>query len=172
MVPKGYPVRLDSCVEQGILDAYLAGITATDSGRLFGVGRKAVARLLARRGVTRRHNFRSPALTLPSDAAAVGYLAGLIDGEGSIITPSNGHIYVCITNTDSRLIGYLAAMGGCVTWNKVRSANHTPCAVWRVARRVDAYRLLRAVEPYLIVKRAKARAALDVVRSIFEGFNA
>ena len=100
-------------------------------------------------------------------AALVGYLAGIIDGEGSIYRKGRakgapivpGRWVVCVTNTDRRLLDWLESLGGIVR-PKVRREGQREAWEWLVLAKNDQVMLLTAVLPYLRVKDERAREAL------------
>ena len=100
-----------------------------------------------------------------SDAA---YLAGLIDGEGTI-SLSRRHanerrqLVVSISSTEPDLVDWpVKATGvGKVTRKRTSSDNHAPGLTYSVSNR-QALAVLEQVEPYLrSYKKARARLALD-----------
>jgi hypothetical protein len=55
---------------------------------------------------------QAPPLALPSSEADLGYLAGLLDGEGSIALRSYGQYWrVRVNKTDKEIIDWLATIG-------------------------------------------------------------
>ena len=101
----------------------------------------------------------------PTKAA---YLAGLIDGEGTIGVygtqkcPRYFRCTVIVTNCDPVLMAWLRELGvGRIDVQRGRLAQHRPVSRWRVEKREDVRAVLRAVLPYLVVKRAQALLALD-----------
>lgn len=107
-------------------------------------------------------------LVLPSNIAHLGYIAGIIDGEGSITfsrrPPTRWIIH--ITNTDLTLMKWLAQLGGSFQPRKFSSRlSSTPkqCYTWHLQSRRDVLLLLSAIEPYLIIKR---HLAVQAIRKI------
>lgn len=100
---------------------------------------------------------------------SIEYLAGLFDGEGSInITPrySNdvrrGRLYlqVALGNTDVRACRfYKAAFGGAAYLNQKATDRHLAYWIWTVNSR-KAASALKAMLPYLRIKKVQARHAL------------
>jgi len=90
-----------------------------------------------------------------------GYLAGLIDGEGTV-TLCREHrgrrrsIVVSISNTDLALLEFvLHTVGtGCITGKRTYKSNHTPSFAYKIASR-QALDLLVQVAGYLRTYRAK-----------------
>jgi len=114
---------------------------------------------------------RLPRTVLPDDPALLAYLAGIIDGEGSInITstkaPNSRNVShalrMSVTNTSEALMVWLIDTFGS---GRQMSRNTNP-GKW--ATRYDwvvyghqAEVVLRAVLPYLVIKRDQARLALE-----------
>jgi len=103
---------------------------------------------------------------LPSDVAA--YLAGLIDGEGTI-TLSRRHanerrqLVVSVVSTEREILEWvLAEIGaGKLTRKRTVSERHAPSFTYSISNR-RALALLREIEPYLrSYKRRRARLALE-----------
>ncbi|HXN09349.1 MAG TPA: LAGLIDADG family homing endonuclease [Candidatus Acidoferrales bacterium] len=98
----------------------------------------------------------------PCDAA---YIAGLIDGEGTITLSrehrnENRRLVVSIASTERCLLEFVADRTGCgkITNKRTTSEPHTLSFAFRVTNR-QALELLRQVRPYLRSYKA-ARAAL------------
>jgi hypothetical protein len=100
-------------------------------------------------------------------AEAAAYIAGLIDGEGTI-TLSRLHanesrrIAVSIANTEHRLLQFVIDQVGLgkITRKKAASDRHTPSFCYAIAGR-QALELLRQIAPYLqSYKRLRADLAL------------
>jgi hypothetical protein len=108
-------------------------------------------------------------LHVPTNIADLGYLAALVDGEGSIRIADDAtrhRVIVRVANTDRALIDWLAQFGGTVHWHERPDKPHyKPDGSWTMAQAIDAYRLLIAIEPYMIVKRAKAQEAKTYLRT-------
>lgn len=116
-----------------------------------------------------------PPITVPTDPAVLGYLAGLLDGEGSVIvsrTRGRGSINdsismrVCITNTDLALIEWLLSeLGGSFVSKKILKEHHKQAYQWLLGGK-NAARFLSAVLPYLRIKRAQAEAGLRIAETV------
>ncbi len=95
----------------------------------------------------------------------------MIDGEGSI-SDNPTWIAVTVSNTDAELMVWLKAIGGGVRTVVPQSHDEfiarKPCYHWRLTGTLNVLLLLRAVEPYLIVKRAKAQKLIRTVEAIIE----
>lgn len=108
------------------------------------------------------------------DAVTLAYVAGLLDGEGSIVigvskpSASRGNIapshwlQVGITNTDRGLIDWLLlTFGGHVSDNSHSPSRkkQRPCWAWRIMGN-QAKTFLETLHPYLRIKREQAEIAI------------
>ena len=121
---------------------------------------------------------RLPPIVVPEDPATLGYLAGLIDGEGTIgiktqfargssKNPSHS-IVVSVVNTDARLMLWLGeVVGGRVYGPRADKRNtargHKPRWDWTIFGG-NAERLLIAIRPYLVIKGEQADLAIGMRR--------
>jgi hypothetical protein len=72
---------------------------------------------------------------------------------------------VRIANTDRPLIEWLAQFGGTVHWDDRSARPHwKTIGTWTASQAIDAYHLLIAIEPYMIVKRSRAQEAIRYLR--------
>lgn len=107
-------------------------------------------------------------------AEELGYLAGLIDGEGTVIfTASRGYadavgtVRISVASTHAGVMRWLKQSCGGSTrerpaWTKRGDQSRIglkPCFVWEVSGERAAI-ILRAVHPMLIIKRDETAAAL------------
>lgn len=94
----------------------------------------------------------------------MGYVASIIDGEGTINGPPKVTLQVSMTTKE--VIEKLQEMcgGSCTGPYENRSGRAEICKPqyhWSVASSENAYRILVAIAPYLIVKREKARTVIE-----------
>jgi hypothetical protein len=95
------------------------------------------------------------------------YIAGIIDGEGSITVNHRQHqqpvVRVSVANTDERIMILLKSVfGGSVyIQNPSRSSKHKICYGWEVSAKKAEY-CLQAVLSYLLIKRDRAEIALSI----------
>jgi hypothetical protein len=96
------------------------------------------------------------------------YLAGILDGEGSIgvykrfVGKKKGASYslrVMVGNTDVSLIRWLQRLGGSIYEQKPKKSNWSVCYTWTVWAN-QAAAILEEVLPYMLVKREQAERAL------------
>lgn len=96
----------------------------------------------------------------------LSYLAGIIDGEGSInllAKPSTQQIQLRlqVANTSTVLIDWLqSGFGGKVYEHKMHSTYHKQRYDWVVTGK-EAKKLIKVVLPFLIVKKMHATLALE-----------
>jgi hypothetical protein len=117
-------------------------------------------------------------LNIPTRESELGYLAAIIDGEGTISLHrgKRDQVFVTVANTDLALIDWLDAIGGRVRRLKpVRLTNNLgfrkPAYVWAIVARLEVEALLRAVEPFMIIKRQKAQDALARLASFKQEYS-
>lgn len=97
------------------------------------------------------------------------YLAGIIDGEGSIVLhrdPKSRKIWgdMTVYNSPEELISWIQKrFGGRIyhTWTREDSISTKPCFMLRWNGK-DAGKLLPKLLPYLIIKKQKALALYDL----------
>ena len=109
------------------------------------------------------------------DAVTLAYVAGLLDGEGSIVigvskpSTSRGNkspshwLQVGVTNTDRKLIDWLLlTFGGHISDNSHSPSRkkQRPCWAWRIMGN-QAKTFLEAIHPYLRIKCEQAELAID-----------
>jgi len=100
------------------------------------------------------------------------YLAGVIDGEGSIgIDYHGGHrtpsIRITITNTNLNLLAEIKAVwgGNLASWRK-RKAGWKACSDLIWGGRPSTDKILKAVKPYLKAKKKQCQIALEFNRTV------
>lgn len=115
---------------------------------------------------SRQYEAYPQSIVVPTDAAVLAYLAGMIDADGSIRF-SGGRPFVAIYNTHQPLIEWLLETlqyGSVANGNKGREQ----VVAWRITAARDVFSLITAIMPYLIVKRSDAQAALDFINGKYE----
>jgi hypothetical protein len=114
-------------------------------------------------------NGQKRPVTIPTDQAILGYVAGLIDGEGTIaitsvaakgsVNRSHG-LKIVMSNCDETLIAWwMETIGGSLT---IKPGTATARRMFRIEiyGRVAA-NLVAALQPFLISRRAQAIIALE-----------
>lgn len=168
---RGSKPRLTEMERQSLVRDYFNGESANSLASKYNVSFPTVVSTLKRSGINRRRRSQSPILNLPSKPEHLGYIAGLIDGEGSIRhwnrADSQLVVFVQITNTDFSLMEWLQKMGGNVTkeFRSIKKPKWKDCYTWKVSRLIDVLRLLEAVEPLMVIKRCKAQKAIDAIKT-------
>ena len=93
------------------------------------------------------------------------YLAGLVDGDGSIFIDRHSrkntgwcNVIISVTNTDYTLIKWLSEnFGGNIVSQRNRKREWY---IWRVANE-PAFNIIRKIYPYLISKKKQAEIAIE-----------
>ena len=103
--------------------------------------------------------------------ADCAYLAGFIDGEGTIIIRRNRRSYtisVSVVNTYEPVLNWIVDTFGstkCRVKRYQRPDRHVPIYVWNACA-FHAYHILELTSPYLRVKHEQARLALDFQKAM------
>lgn len=113
----------------------------------------------------------------------LSWLAGIIDGEGSIIINrrstkyKNGFVYACcvfVGNTDKRMIDLVSSVLGEIGVKACPTIYQSKTKCWNVmynitvSKRSEIVRLLQHIYPYLITKRDRANLMLRWCNSRLE----
>ena len=109
------------------------------------------------------------------DEIKIAYLAGVVDGEGTI-TIHKHKFYgreayqlrprLIVSNTDAALLKELQRRhGGTITSHREATAKSKKCYLWRVAAIDEIFNLVSAMRPHLLVKGKQADLILDFLRS-------
>lgn len=106
--------------------------------------------------------------TESDDPAVLGYVAGIIDGEGAIL--QSPHLSLSVTTTTKELAVALQTMvGGSVAgpyrYGKTKMFGRRRCRVkpqyhWNFSAKYHVYMLLKALRPFLVVKAKAAQQAI------------
>jgi hypothetical protein len=170
-----YPRQLNDDKEKEIAEAYLSGATIRDLKDKHHLGDKLIRNAVRRQGVKFRPlGTRGSTIKMPKESRALGYIAGLLDGEGHITWGSHKHRksgkypHVGITNTNSPVLKYLETFGGKVTWRPDRG-KFSACGTWQIDGTLNIIEFLRSVLPSLIIKKKKAEEMLAELEKRVEG---
>ena len=164
-----YPSRASEEQIQAAAKLVLEGASYTAAAKPLGIVGQTLKALMKNRDIElpRRHVASSP-LVLPRKATDLAYIAGIIDGEGSLgPTPRKINSWrICIYNTDKDLMHWLCSFGGLAyerapqpadaigfKWRKRQYG-------WHLNRRDSVLKLLIAVRPYLRIKAHAADKAI------------
>jgi len=158
-----------------ILSLYAKGFSQGAIADYLNISQASVCKLLKREGrkARSRHHW-SRTIIIPDDHTILAYTAGLLDGEGWITIGQRrwgkkliDFIGVGISNNYLPLIDWLHNTYNCGYVYSARSKltrrfNYT----WRITRMIDAYLFLKAVRPWLVIKRDKALHAIEVAERV------
>jgi len=131
-----------------------------------------IQREAQRFGIRRKFRYlraKKSVIPLLSDFQ-IGYIAGFIDGEGSLMIIRNNNRsevnytpIITVTNTNRKSIETIS------NWLKIGyitdhsdNPNWAPCYSLRIQRIVDVWTLVDFIEPYLIVKRRQAQLVKEL----------
>ena len=102
-----------------------------------------------------------------------GYIAGMLDGEGSILIIKrknerqhrNPEIYIQIVNTNQDVIFWIEQkLGGTSQVTRQNSQKgYLPLYSWHLSGFIPCYCLLQVLSPFLIIKKPKAQEVLLLV---------
>lgn len=99
----------------------------------------------------------------------LAYLAGIMDGEGSIMHLSRGRsnpIWVVkVRMSDRPVIEWLHTFGGSFQVTHPKNPKHRTMYEWSMARQLDVQGMLNAIVPYMQVKKELAEDALADLNS-------
>lgn len=92
------------------------------------------------------------------------YLAGIIDGEGSIVIQS-GQPHVSFTQVNPRIVNWAEQIFGGrknfnIRYKPEQIRKHQPCYRWGVHSKPGCRVILSGILPFLVLKRKKAKEAL------------
>lgn len=115
-----------------------------------------------------RHIARRAMPNVTMTPAQAGYLAGIVDGEGSFsLYPARGgrsmNVSMTVTNTDRRLLDWCreaSGVGALIAQKRRDYTNRRMQYVWAVNARNDLRALLPQIIPYLVGKPEQARVVL------------
>jgi transposase len=164
--------------DEEIAKAYLSGLTLQDLARQLHVGTKAIRNALVRQGIKFRPlGTKGLEIKMPEEPRELGYIAGLLDGEGYITWHTRKrqdkiekHPHIGITNTNPDVLKYLESFGGKVSWRPKRG-KFSACGSWQMDGTLNIIRFLRSVLPSLIIKKEKAEKMLaELERRVKGGF--
>lgn len=177
----GIPIRpaRRRCIADGalneIVSAYENGMSIADVADTFKGSRSSIQRALRDSGVEMHpHGLRSRTIQIPSDPFVLGYIAGLLDGEGHLQIKKGSKSIGCkmsIYSTTPEIMQWLLKnFGGAVRYDTKRTIKHgwLPIGAWSLYRAQDVAALLVVLLPHLIIKREKAEHALTLFRAKFK----
>jgi biotin operon repressor len=160
--------------DEEIAKAYLSGLTLQDLAGQLHVGIKAIRNALIRKDIKFRHlGTKGLEIRMPQDPKEIGYLAGLLDGEGWITWHKKSerkvgkYPMIGVANTNSEVLKYLESIGGKVSWRPERAGvfmgmtkKLSACGSWELHGTLNIIVFLKAVLPTLIIKKKETEAML------------
>lgn len=155
------------------------GLPDREIANRLGVKRPSVAKRRAQLGYPPNPSRYLPTKFLLSEVDK-GYIAGMIDGEGTISISQfhrNGGItlipYIKIGNTNKDVITYLHERigGNAQTRHRPGNDHHKPCYYTVTSSGARVLGLLPEILPYLIIKRKQAELLMEFCQSRFHALN-
>lgn len=132
-------------------------------------GRKHTPEALKKIGIaTRRRNLKHQYALDPINIPEInehdlGYLAGIIDGEGSI-NISRGRPAIHVYGSDRRLMNWLLEkIGGTVTW-EADKRGLVPGHCWNMYAAKNVFHLCRLIWTSLVIKQEKAKEIIEFLK--------
>jgi len=179
-----YPRQLNDGKEKEIVKTYLSGNTIRDLREKYHLGDKLIRNALRRQGVKFRPlGTKGLTIKMPMDPRELGYIAGLLDGEGFITwsikkqRKSGKYPHIGIVNTNSDVLKYLESFGGRVSWRPERVSRFagiekriSRCGTWQIDGTLNIIVFLRNVLRSLIIKKKEAEEMLaELERRVLGG---
>jgi hypothetical protein len=90
------------------------------------------------------------------------YLAGIIDGEGTITLNKHKQgtysAFIIVASTNRPLIDWIQQISGYgqIYAGKPRKANHKVVYTWKVCKNENSFGFLNRIKPYLVIKKRQA----------------
>ena len=162
-----------------IIDLYKKGFSCEKIAKKLKIDRRVVYKYLKKAGFElNKYWLKPPSVKIPKDKTKLAYFAGLVDGEGwiSLCKQSDKkHLvpFLAITNTSEELMEWLEENFAKHHYKiHVKRKTTVPSGkkitqkyelVWLTNRTTDVYILLKAILPFLVIKRKQAEKVLEVL---------
>lgn len=114
---------------------------------------------LCQHATKRTYEIAPPTIVIPSNLD-LAYLAGIVDGEGSIKFAKN-RPFVAIYNSNLDLIHWIERLTGIGALAGADRRGRVPCLTWRVGGSANVFLLCKALLPLLIVKKHDAEKVIQ-----------
>ena len=180
---KPYPWQATKEEIDKMVELYISGYKPSEIASILGRDPGFIRKKLRERGIKPfRYNLRPTKIKIPQDEKKIIYLAGLFDGEGYVSIGKNSNKpYLLpqfgIANTSKDVMEWLVSnFGG--KYYKVHTGRKTTVPggeviekyelAWRTNRVSDIYLLLKALLPYLIIKKKEAEEVFEYVSGIID----
>lgn len=140
-----------------VLDRLTSGVDMNTIATELGMNRYSLYKRVHRYNKDNLLNSLWPStLELPKDPTVLAYIAGIIDGEGCILTDSTGkYWYVKVAMTDIEVIDWLVKYGGKKHYRKPSGTSKLDAWSWDVNRQRDVRDLLITILPYMVLERKR-----------------
>ncbi|MEM2338415.1 MAG: helix-turn-helix domain-containing protein [Candidatus Bathyarchaeia archaeon] len=162
-------------IREKIVNEYSKGKSTYLISKELGLSRHTVWRILKEKGIQMRISsdyLKNASIIIPQDPITLSYVAGLFDGEGSIYIKHRRDSLqnrVYIINTDRNIVKWLKETfkgGKIVSWKDPHpSPNRKQVFYWHLQRRLDVLSFLKALLPYLKIKKETAKKAIEEIES-------
>ena len=122
-------------------------------------------------GKKERHRLSpsTPGMTVCPSETERAYAAGILDGEGCIMArPNHGNYFITVHNTNQEVLDYLQSVfriGVVKERTDKGPLSKLPAYIWQIYGAYPCYDFLKALMPYLIIKRETAKNAMKSVCS-------
>ena len=178
-----YPRQLSDEKEKEISEAYLLGATIRDLREKCHLGDKLVRNAIRRQGIKFRPlGTKGVTIRLPTNSRELGYIAGIIDGDGWLTWHKKNerkvskYPFIGVANTNPEILKYLESVGGKVSWRQEKTGifmgkmkKLSACGNWELHGTLNIIVLLKAIIPSLIIKRKKAEEMLAELEQRMQG---
>jgi len=150
-------------------------LTQDEIAKIANVSRRTVGLWLDRYGIKKRPRngviLKVNSLKLPKEEWKYIYLAGIIDGEGTIKVRQDKqhrhHLVLQVGNTCFELIKWLQDNFGGYIYERIpKKRTWSKYWVWELHGVLDVSILLSKIIPYLIVKKQKAEDLINLAEEI------
>jgi len=159
-------------VKARIVELYNRGHSTTKIASSLGISTAVVYRALREAGITLRNTWDTE-IRIPDSKEDLAYIAGILDGEGSIqvrLLERRGSKWnrvkceIIFTNTSKELMDWLSEKLNL----RVHERRHSnprwkTCYHAKVSNMYECLLLLKALLPYLIIKKKQAEEAIKLI---------
>lgn len=163
-----------------IQEEYLRGTSIKDLAELYNISVEALRIRLIKNGCKIRQNTENALLKTSNYNSNLseyqkGYLAGLLDGEGSIVISKNGEFglntSIEITNTNLEALETIKQWTNCGIIRKHSSADdkRRECFRWGTRIGVEVEKILEDLSLYMIIKKERATLVKEYLMLIRAG---
>jgi hypothetical protein len=172
-LPRPCPYSNDE-IKKTVIELMKRGYSQRQMAKIIGCRQTRIRRIQYELGIQPRqlakHRLWKPTVKIPEKEWKIGYLAGLIDGEGSLSVDKDYNMCsIFIANTSMLLVDWLQKnFGGHICKFKKRRDNWSESYRWYASRTLDVKIILEAVIPYLTIKQDAARKMLEIVSKRIE----